>query len=227
MRSARAKGSKEDGTNLTQGVSYTRRISAKSGRGHASTLDSGVCSVSPSVALSFQLCANWDDAGLQIAPQSDQELARHSNDRNPTRATFEVADPFPEPAAERALRLIAQPSPGELDHHCARLGITGLADALVAIERPAAKWARCQAHIASQLPSIRKFAIEYLADVSRRKLRADCFQLGKHFDLLGVEMHLFLLLEDGNALSLNRGYHLEHDLQALNLAHDLGLESRR
>src|SRR6516225_9766245 len=129
MRSARAKGSKEDGTNLTQGVSYTRRISAKSGRGHASTLDSGVCSVSPSVALSFQLCANWDDAGLQITPQSDQELARHSNDRNPTRATFEVTDPFPEPAAERALRLIAQPGPGELDHHRARLGITGLADA--------------------------------------------------------------------------------------------------
>src|SRR6516225_3615805 len=109
--------------------SYTRHISAKSGRGHASTLDSGVCSVSPSVALSFQLCANWDDAGLQIAPQSDQELARHSNDRNPTRATFEVANPFPKPAAERALRLIAQPGPGELDHHRARLGITGLADA--------------------------------------------------------------------------------------------------
>jgi hypothetical protein len=25
----------------------------------------------------------------------------------------------------------------------------------------------------------------------------------------------------------DRGYHLEHDLQALNLAHDLSLESRR
>src|SRR6516165_7532696 len=36
---ARAKGSKEDGTNLD-----TRHLSAKSGHGHASTLDSGVSS---------------------------------------------------------------------------------------------------------------------------------------------------------------------------------------
>ena len=34
---ARAKGSKEDGTNL-----HTRRVSAKSGHGHASTLDRGI-----------------------------------------------------------------------------------------------------------------------------------------------------------------------------------------
>ena len=135
MRSARAKGSKEDGTNLTQGVSQPSPATVT----HPPWI--AVLLISPSVSLSFQLCASWDDAGLQIVPESDQELARHSNDRNPARATLEVADALPKPAAERAVRLIAQPSPGELNHHHARLGIAGLADALVAIERPAAKWA--------------------------------------------------------------------------------------
>src|SRR6516225_5327365 len=91
--------------------------------------------------LSFQLRASRDHAGLQVAPQSNQELARHGDDRDAARSALEIADACLEPAAERAVGLIAQPSPGEFDHHRARLGIAGLADALVAIERPAAKWA--------------------------------------------------------------------------------------
>ena len=128
MRSARAKGSKEDGTNLT-----TRHLSAKSGHGHASTLDRSFLPASFS-RLCFQLCASWDHTGLQIAPQSHQELARHGDDRDAARSALQIADAFAEPAAERAARLIAQPGPGELDYRRARFGIAGLADALVAID---------------------------------------------------------------------------------------------
>jgi len=49
-------------------------------------------------------------------------------------SAIEIANACLEPAAERAVGLIAQPSPGEFDHLRARLGIVGLADALVAID---------------------------------------------------------------------------------------------
>ena len=62
MRSARAKGSKEDGTNLTQGVSQPSPATVT----HPPWIV--VFALVSSVALSFQLCASWDDAGLQIAP---------------------------------------------------------------------------------------------------------------------------------------------------------------
>src|SRR5213078_1387639 len=125
-------------------------------------------------------------AGLQIAPQSHQELACHGHDGDATRPALEVTDAFPEPDAQGAAGLIAQPRPGELDHHAARRGIAGLADALVAIDRAAAKRARSQAHIAPQFPTIGKFSIEHLANESGGELRADRSELGKHFDLASI-----------------------------------------
>src|SRR3979490_763977 len=87
----------------------------------------------------LQDCTGWDDAGFEIAPQSYQELARHCYDRDAPRASFEVADAFAEPDAQGTIGLIAQPGPGEFDHHRARHGIASLADPLVALDRAAAK----------------------------------------------------------------------------------------
>src|SRR5262249_2528203 len=140
-------------------------------------------------------------AGFQIAPQSHQELARHGHDGNPARPALKVADTFAEPDAQGAITLIAQPRPGELDHHTARHGIAGLADALVAIDRPAAKRARSQPHIAAQFSTISKVSTKHLANETGGEFRADCLELGKHFDLASIEMGRCRIREDGVALS--------------------------
>src|SRR6266480_1090514 len=138
---ARAKGSKEDGTIL-----HTRRVSAKSGHGHASTLDRGIAPTRYG-AVSLYSSGLKGRTGrhqpsFEIAPQSHQELARHGHYGDAAGPALEVTDAFPEPDAQSTTGLIAQPRPGELDHHAARRGIAGLADALVAIDRPAAKRTR-------------------------------------------------------------------------------------
>ena len=79
-------------------------------------------------------------------------------------AAFDGTDTLPEPDAQIAVGLIAQPQPGEFDHDGARLGIAGLADALVAIDRSAVKRARRVADITPQLAAIVEVAMEYLAN---------------------------------------------------------------
>ena len=108
MRGCEGEGLQGDGTNLEP-----RRISAKPGNGHTSTLDSGISParfaavVSPlNCGSGLQDCTGWDDAGFEIAPQSYQELARHCYDRDAPRASFEVADAFAEPDAQGTIGLI-------------------------------------------------------------------------------------------------------------------------
>ena len=108
MRVREGEGLQGDGTNLEP-----RRISAKPGNGHTSTLDSGISParfaavVSPlNCGSGLQDCTGWDDAGFEIAPQSYQELARHCYDRDAPRASFEVADAFAEPDAQGTIGLI-------------------------------------------------------------------------------------------------------------------------
>src|SRR6266446_3169731 len=76
--------------------------------------------------------AGRHEAGLEIAPQRDGELAGERDDGDLGDASLAVADALLEPAGERAVRLEAQPEPGELDQDGAGARIAGLADALLA-----------------------------------------------------------------------------------------------
>lgn len=51
-------------------------------------------------------------AGLQVAPQGDQQLAGHGHDHDLTDPPFGAAGAFGEPEAKRTVRLKAQPAPG-------------------------------------------------------------------------------------------------------------------
>jgi hypothetical protein len=77
----------------------------------------------------------------QIAPQRHRQLAGERHDRNPPHPPLLGADPRLEPSTQRAVRLIAQPQPGELDQ--ARAG------ALPALAMP---WSRRVAPLAKGCP---------------------------------------------------------------------------
>jgi hypothetical protein len=64
-----------------------------------------------------------DQAGLEITPERNQELARHGQDGDAPDAALHGADPLAQLDAQGAVGLVAQPKPGELDHGFARLGI--------------------------------------------------------------------------------------------------------
>src|ERR671929_1429487 len=76
--------------------------------------------------------AGGDEAGLDVAPQGDQQLPRQGHDRDPPHPALRGPDPGREPLAQGALRLEAHPQPGELDHDPSDPRVAGLAHALVA-----------------------------------------------------------------------------------------------
>lgn len=53
--------------------------------------------------------ADRDDAGGQVAPQRYHQLARQRDNGNAPDASFEVADPFAEPARQCAIGLMNRP----------------------------------------------------------------------------------------------------------------------
>jgi hypothetical protein len=111
-------------------------------------------------------------ASFKITPKRHQQLACHRHDGDAADAAFRGTDTRPEPDAQIAVGLIAQPQPGEFDPGGSPLAVTGLADPLVMGHVSALKRARRVADITRQLAAIVEFAMEYLANQHCGKLCA-------------------------------------------------------
>src|SRR4051812_6781161 len=71
------------------------------------------------------------ETGLHISPDRDQQLTSEGDDGDTLDAPGGGADAVAIPARQRALGLMTQPQPGELDECLARAPVAGLADALL------------------------------------------------------------------------------------------------
>src|SRR5918912_2674934 len=58
--------------------------------------------------------------GISVAPERDQQAPGEGDDRDPADPPALVAHARPEPAARRALGLVLDPQPGQLDHGVAQ-----------------------------------------------------------------------------------------------------------
>ncbi len=79
-------------------------------------------------------------AGLDVAPQRDQQLAGKCHDHDLADASFGTAGTLDEPATERTVRLEAQPTPCQLHQDTAHPRIAVLADALLTFAAAAVEW---------------------------------------------------------------------------------------
>src|ERR1700756_3587287 len=107
-----------------------RSSSIPHGRGEAATRNEVVC-------LCLHGCLLRNEARGEIAPQRHDQLAGQCDDGDALGALAGVGGAGAEPAAERAVRLMAEPEPGQFDRLVARPPIAGLADALLAIDAAA------------------------------------------------------------------------------------------
>ena len=83
---------------------------------------------------SAKLCTGRYGPGLDIAPQRNQQLARHGHDGDAPGASGQGSDALAEPFCEIATRLIAKPEPSKLDHRCAGTRVAGTPYATIAVE---------------------------------------------------------------------------------------------
>src|SRR5665647_2261572 len=93
---------------------------------------------------------------LHVAPERDQQLARHVHNGDPPRAPGQRADALAEPLCHLAAMLVAKPEPCELDHSrpCAR--VSGPANAPIAIHTATLVGHWCDADVARDLPAVVK-----------------------------------------------------------------------
>src|SRR3981189_1382043 len=160
-------------------------------------------------------------ASFKITPERHQQLARQRHDGDAADAAFRGTDTRPEPDAQIAVGLIAQPQPGEFDPGGSSLAVTSLADPLVMRHVSALERARREADITPQLAAIVEVTMEYLANQHRGKLRTDRLELIEILDFLGVDMRRCFILNNRVALRFKSADHLNHQLQTLQFPLDL------
>src|SRR5262249_8724747 len=172
-------GSKEDGTHLLRGV--------------LQPCDEPVTHppwiglfLSSDIELPFQSSAFGHNAGLKIAPEGDQKLARHGDNSDTSDAAPYVPNTLVEPNAQRTCGLMPQPQPRELNYGRARLSVAGLTDPLITARRAALEMTRRQTDIVSKLLAVVERSIEHFTDKRRRRLRADPPDLDEVLDLFRV-----------------------------------------
>lgn len=117
--------------------------------------------------------ADRDFSGLGEAPERDQQLARHRDDRDPARSTLQLTNALAKPGGEFALRLITQPEPCQLHKCFSRSCIASAADAPVSIHVATLMGHGCQADIARELFSIAEWTVKYFTGENRGKIVAD------------------------------------------------------
>src|SRR6185437_14881358 len=129
--------------------------------------------------------SSWQDAsagghfaGFDVAPQRDQQLACHCHDHDLADAALGTAGAFVEPAAERAVRLEAQPAPGQLHHDPAHPCTAVLADPLLAFHATTVEGCSGQANEVGESTAITEGAAEQLAHQQRRGLLAKAHDPG-------------------------------------------------
>src|SRR5262245_41462900 len=120
-------------------------LSERSSEARPRPRSSGLTNPSRSLALPCSPCcegagghsgcpqpsAVGDDPEGNEPPQGDKQPAGQSHDPHAPHAALPTAEAGLEPLTQRALGLIPQPPPGELDQHAAHVPVAGLADALL------------------------------------------------------------------------------------------------
>ena len=100
-----------------------------------------------------------NDALCDIAPQGDEEFAGQRHDGDAANSSLAGADPRLKPAAQRQVRLVAQPEPGNSDSGVPQATIAQLGDPLIPFDAAALPGAGRQSRIcrylASRLPKLR------------------------------------------------------------------------
>src|SRR5215470_947031 len=125
-----------------------------------------------------------DQSCFEIAPERNHQFARQCNNSDASDASLGDAGALDEPLAQSAVRLVADPQPGDLDSKPARAGIARFADALINAHRATVVGARRQAKIAGQFAAIVEVTIEYFttqwhaADLSNAFQAHQCRSLG-------------------------------------------------
>src|SRR6516162_5533368 len=106
-------------------------------------------------------------AGLQIAPEGNDQLACQCHQRDPAHASRHGADTGAVPARERAAWLMPQPQPRQLDGTSPRSRVARPCDALVAPDAATLPRDRDQPQVAADLPAVVEAAVE---DLVRQQL---------------------------------------------------------
>src|SRR5689334_556690 len=139
-----------------------------------------------------------------IAPQRDDQLARHRNQQDPAHPALAGANPLVEPARQGALRLVAQPQPGQLDGSPPRPRVARLGDALVAPDCAALPRTGGQAKVAAHLAPVAEGAEEHFIAQHRGEREPDPTQLRQ------PGCGTVLRLRNSLLLGLPLGDHLHH-----------------
>src|SRR3954466_9039028 len=98
------------------------------------------------------------ETGLHVSPDRDQQLTSEGDDGDTLDAPGGGADAVAIPARQRALGLMTQPQPGELDERLARAPVAGLADALFTARAAAGIGTGCQARIGRHVAAVGEVA---------------------------------------------------------------------
>lgn len=94
-------------------------------------------------------CPLDDDAGVDILPQRDEQLAGERDNRCLLETAAVLLDPVLKPQGECRSRLMAQPEPGRLDQRRSQPWIAGFRYPLVVVDRPALSRCRREARMAA------------------------------------------------------------------------------
>lgn len=124
--------------------------------------------------LRFHRCALRNDAGIEVAPERDQEFSREGDDADLAQPTRAVPKPALIPLRQRAVGLIAEPPPRDVDGERPDLAVAGFRHALLAMPIAALIRRRGEAGQCAHLTTILKLSpAEELHDVEPRALHAD------------------------------------------------------
>jgi len=104
-----------------------------------------------------------DQTNGHIAPESDHQLARQSDDGDTPDMSSGIADLLHEPAGQRTLRLMPEPKPGELDGEGSNTRIARFADPLINAHGAAVERARRKPEVARNFTAIIKVSVESFA----------------------------------------------------------------
>src|SRR5215831_4080610 len=115
-----------------------------------------------SSVLCFHGCALRNEPGGEITPQRHNQLARQRDDGDALGAPASIGRTGAEPVAEGAVRLMAEPKPGQFDCLVASTPIACLADALLAVDAATLPGTGRQSAIAGDLAPVAEVLVEQL-----------------------------------------------------------------
>src|SRR3954454_10291346 len=138
-------------------------------------------------------------AGGHRAPQCDQQLSGQGHDQGLARAAAGIRRARPVPLRQRALLLMQQEAPGQLDHPAAHAGVAGLGEPFLAPPAAALVGRSGQARIADDGSSITPGPGKNLMNQHVRCLKADANHPREetNHDMRLVLRSLFQLLRTG------------------------------